>query len=127
MSTVRTVRTVIEFSDSSVLRMSDRKLESIGCEFWSVNGIDGIRWSSGMAHLLFETLGGEKPYLDMKEHMRTIYMKYIVSLFPSLWVPGAPVDSQTALTVQSVLDPPTLSSEHLPGATVLVSRPPSKY
>lgn len=48
-----------------------------------------------MAHLLFETLG------------------------------GAPVDSQTALTVQSVLDTPNLSSEDLPGATVVVSRPPN--
>jgi hypothetical protein len=84
-------------------------------------------WSSGMAHLLFETLGGEKSYSDMNENMRTIYMKNTVSIPPSVWVPGAPVDSQTALTVQSVLDPTSLSSEDLPGATVVVSRPPSKY
>jgi hypothetical protein len=46
---------------------------------------DGVgRWSSGMAHLLFETLGGEKSFSDMNEHMRTIYMKNIV-VYPHLF------------------------------------------
>jgi hypothetical protein len=54
-------------------------------------------------------------------------MKNIISFHLSVWVPGEPVDSQTALTVQSVLDNPNLSSEDLPGETVVVSRPPSKY
>jgi hypothetical protein len=36
------------------------------------------------------------------------------------------VDNQTAVTVQSLLDTQSLSNESLPGATVVVSRPPSK-
>jgi len=44
-----------------------------------------------------------------------------------LWVAGVTVDNQTAVTVQSLLDTQSLSSEGLPGATVVVSRPPSKH
>jgi hypothetical protein len=54
-------------------------------------------------------------------------MKNIISFSLFVWVPGAPVDSQTALTVQSVLDTSNLGSEDLSGTTVVVSRPPSKY
>jgi hypothetical protein len=45
----------------------------------------------------------------------------------SLWVAGVTVDNQTAVTVQSLLETQSLSSEGLPGATVVVSRPPSKH
>lgn len=44
-------------------------------------------------------------------------------LFDSL--AGMTVDNQTAVTVQSLLDTQSLSSECLPGATVVVSRPPN--
>jgi len=44
-------------------------------------------------------------------------------LFDSL--AGVTVDNQTTVTVQSLLDTQSLSSEGLPGATVVVSRPPN--
>jgi hypothetical protein len=47
--------------------------------------------------------------------------------FVLVWVAGVTVDNQTALTVQSLLDSQSLSGEGLPGATVVASRPPSKY
>ena len=40
---------------------------------------------------------------------------------------GVSVDNQSSLTVQSLLDSQSLSSEAIPGATVVTTRPPSEY